>query len=113
MLYRRLNTRRTSIKGEEGKEGETIEAKVRRIVNNKEPIQDGAPLVYTERKDGVRPEYDIRTDRFEIAIDATDRMTRERLAKRDESLTIGEQAKEGMAKEGNGDSNEVAHKSGS
>ena len=24
-------------------------------------------ITYTEKKDGVRPEYDIRTDRFEIA----------------------------------------------
>ena len=32
-------------------EGESIEAKVCRIVNNGEPISDGAPLIYTERKD--------------------------------------------------------------
>ena len=42
-------------------EGETIETKVNRIVNNGEPIKDGAPIIYTERKDGVLPEYDIRT----------------------------------------------------
>ena len=49
-------------------EGESIEAKVCRIVNNGEPISDGAPLIYTERKDGVKEEYNIRTDRFDIAI---------------------------------------------
>lgn len=52
------------------KEGEWIEEKVRRVVENGEPIEDGAPIVYTERKDGVRPEYNIRTDRWEIAQDA-------------------------------------------
>ena len=31
-------------------EGETIETKVNRIVNNGEPIKDGAPIIYTERK---------------------------------------------------------------
>ena len=36
-------------------EGETIETKINRIVNNKEPIKDGAPLIYTERKEGIRP----------------------------------------------------------
>ena len=41
--------------------GESIETKVNRIVNNGEPITDGAPIIYTERKDGVLPEYDIRT----------------------------------------------------
>ena len=53
---------------------ETIEQKVRRIVNNKEPIKDGSPLIYQEKKDGVQPEFDIRTDRFEIAIDAMDKI---------------------------------------
>ena len=31
-------------------EGETIETKVERVVSNNEPITDGAPLLYTERK---------------------------------------------------------------
>ena len=54
----------------QAKEGEWIEEKVRRVVENGEPIEDGAPIVYTERKDGVRPEYNIRTDRWEIAQEA-------------------------------------------
>ena len=32
-----------------GSEGETIETKVARIVQNKEPITDGAPMIYTEK----------------------------------------------------------------
>ena len=43
-------------------EGETIENKVQRIVLNKEPIEDGAEIIYTEKKDGVLPQYNIRTD---------------------------------------------------
>ena len=31
-------------------EGELIETKVKRITVNEEPIKDGAPLVYTEKK---------------------------------------------------------------
>lgn len=54
----------------QAKEGEWIEEKVRRVVENGEPIEDGAPIVYTERKDGVKPEYNIRTDRWEIAQEA-------------------------------------------
>ena len=30
-------------------EGETIEMKVRRITESKEPITDGAPVIYTDR----------------------------------------------------------------
>lgn len=52
------------------KEGEYIEEKVRRITENGEPIGDGAPIIYTERKDGINPAYNIRTDRWEIAQDA-------------------------------------------
>lgn len=64
--------------------GETIEQKVRRIVSNKEPIKDGAPLIYTERKDGVNPDMDIRTDRWEHAIDAMDKVAKTHKAKREE-----------------------------
>ena len=35
-------------------EGEFIEEKVARVVENKEPIEDGAPIIYTERKDLTR-----------------------------------------------------------
>ena len=64
-------------------EGESIEAKVCRIVNNGEPISDGAPLIYTERKEGVKEEYNIRTDRFDIALKAMDYVTASNRAKRD------------------------------
>ena len=38
-------------------------------------MEDGVfPTIYTEKKDGVQPEYDIRTDRFEVAIDAIDKI---------------------------------------
>ena len=62
-------------------EGETIEQKINRVVNNKEPITDGAPIIYTERKAGVQPAYNIRTDRFEIAIEAMDKVAKTNLAK--------------------------------
>ena len=57
-------------------EGETIEKKVARITLTKEPITDTAPIIYTEKKDGVLPAYNIRTDRFDLAIDAYDKITR-------------------------------------
>lgn len=47
-------------------EGETIETKVRRITENKEPIKDAAPLVYTKKADGVLPQFNIRTDKWEL-----------------------------------------------
>lgn len=49
-------------------EAESLEKKLRRMKSNKEPIAKGEiAMVYTDRKDGVRPELDIRTDKWEIA----------------------------------------------
>lgn len=52
------------------------EVKLRRIINGESnDMEDGVfPTIYTEKKDGVQPEFDIRTDRFEVAIDAIDKI---------------------------------------
>lgn len=78
--YRKPQT--TTITKNTSYEGETIEHKMDRIKNNKEPITDGAPLIYTERKDGVNPNLDIRTDRWEHAIDAMDTLSKSNIARR-------------------------------
>ena len=96
-MYRQTKPRPTSLKVNKSYQGETIEQKVNRIVNNKEPITDGAPLIYTEKKDGVQPDYDIRTDRFEVAVEAMDKIAKSNAAKREHS--IGERAKKNMEKE--------------
>lgn len=66
---------------------ETLEQQVERMINNKEPLETGqAPLIYTERKEGVKAEMNIRTDRFEIAIEATNKIQRSYSARREERL---------------------------
>lgn len=55
-------------------EGENIITKISRILDENEPIEDGAPLIYTKKQDGVKPEYDIRTDKWDIAMKAMDRV---------------------------------------
>ena len=72
MKERRYKIRYLMEGNSQGSEGETIETKVARIVQNKEPITDGAPMLYTEKEQGVLPEYDIRTDKWEIAQNAMD-----------------------------------------
>lgn len=49
-------------------EGETIETRVMRIMEDKTPIADVAPIIYTEAKDGVNPMYDVRADKFDLAL---------------------------------------------
>lgn len=75
---------KTTIKTKKPIEGERIKQKVKRIMNNKEPITDGAPILYTERKEGVKPEYDVRTDRFELAVEGMGKVAKMNLAKREE-----------------------------
>lgn len=65
----------------EFQEGESIEQKVCRITENNEPITDGAPIIYTNREDGVLPAYNIRTDRWEVAQAAMDAVNQANLAK--------------------------------
>ena len=57
-------------------QAEPREVKLRKIISGESNnMEDGVfPTVYTEKKDGVLPEYDIRTDRFEVAIDAIDKI---------------------------------------
>lgn len=57
-------------------QAEPREVKLRKIINGETSnMEDGVfPTIYTEKKDGVQPEYDIRTDRFEVAIDAIDKI---------------------------------------
>ena len=65
-------------------EAESQIQRLRRIVENKEPIKDEAPTIYTPKSKGVMPEYDIRTDRFEIAREALEKAGRaeaQRIAK--------------------------------
>lgn len=65
----------------EFQEGESIEQKVCRITENNEPITDGAPIIYTNRDDGVLPAYNIRTDRWDVAQAAMDAVNQANLAK--------------------------------
>ena len=95
-MYNKNKAQKTTIKLNTSYIGETIEQKIRRIVNNKEPISDGAPLVYTDRRDGVNPGHDIRTDRFEIAVEAMDKVSKTYMARREERMkSIGDQANDG------------------
>lgn len=85
-MYKKNKRQQSQIKLNQSTEGETIETKVERIMTNSEPITDGAPIIFTERKDGVNPAYDVRTDRFEIAIEAMDKVSKTHLAKREAKI---------------------------
>lgn len=102
-MYKKQKIQPTRLNINKSYEGETLENKIERIMSNKEPIKDGAPRIYTERKDGVQPQYNIRTDRWEIAVETAGIVDKHFKAKREERL--GEKAKEGMKKENENEKN--------
>lgn len=79
MKYKGKNTTtKTSINTHKFlREGESIEQKMRRATMTQEPIEvDFTPEIYQERAAGVDPMCDIRTDKFQMAQDACDTMSR-------------------------------------
>jgi hypothetical protein len=76
MKYSKPTKNNGRLKSVEIYEGESIETKCARVLENGEPIGDTAPIIYTAKEDGVLPAYNIRTDRFDIAMDAYDKITR-------------------------------------
>ena len=83
--------------------GESIENKVRRITENNEPITDGAPIIYTNRDDGVLPAYNIRTDRWDVAQAAMDAVNQANLAKSKNYGKIEQQEKNALESKEIGD----------
>ena len=55
-------------------EGETLIKKIQRIMDENEPLKDGAPLIYTPKQAGVRADCNIRTDKWDIAMKAMNRV---------------------------------------
>lgn len=84
-------------------EGERLEIKIDRMTQNNEPIGDSAPLIYTPRKDGVIAAYDIRADKWDIALDAMGKVNRTRGqilelgGMREAKKSIEEEAKKAVA----------------
>lgn len=65
-------------------EGLSLEREIERAETSKQPIEATSPQIFTPKKDGVLPEYDIRTDRFEIAQRAMDKVAGSYRAQREE-----------------------------
>ena len=63
----KINTDFTKASEENSFIGESIEEKVRKVTADNTSIEAISPMIYTERKDGVLPEYNIRTDKWDIA----------------------------------------------
>lgn len=70
-------------------EGESIEKTISRAMSENQPIEGGSPLVYTDRKDGVLPEMDIRTDKWDVALNAMDKVNEAKRVEVSKKLSAG------------------------
>lgn len=93
-MKKRIIENKTGLDVNTSLQGETLEMKVERIVNNGEPIEDTAPMIYTERMSGVHPAHDVRTDRMEIAIEGMNNVSKTQIAKRVKLYAPTEESKE-------------------
>lgn len=78
------------LKRNESYEGRSIEYQLREMKNGTIIEFQNKPEYYTARKDGVVPETDVRTDKFEMMLGATDKLSRARIAKTNEFDKQGE-----------------------
>ena len=59
--------------------GETLIKKIQRILDENEPLTDGAPMIYTPKQAGVRDDCNVRTDKWALAMNAMDRVNNYKL----------------------------------
>ena len=104
-MYNTPEMPQTSLAVNASYEAETLETKIERMISNKEPLEGDhpAPIIFTERKDGVGAAYNIRTDRFELAIEAADKIAKSYSARREERNKLGEKKDETGAKKDGGE----------
>jgi len=60
-----------------------MERKMQRMMQQGADVNDVSELIFTERKEGVLPETDVRNEAWDLALEATDYATKDHLTKRD------------------------------
>ncbi|AXH74752.1 MAG: hypothetical protein [Microviridae sp.] len=107
MIYSIKARSKTRMQGRETYEGETLESKIARMLEDNDPITEISERIYGTREEGVIPSTNIRSDRWDAAVDAMDAANQSKIARREakrekaeKGNTMGDQAKDGMEKEG-------------
>ena len=98
-MYKKPIFRSTSIILNNSVEGESIETKIERMMQNKERPETTAPLIYTERSEGIGAAFNIRTDRWEIATEAKDKIHRSAIARRESKADMKVIKNDGLSAE--------------
>lgn len=89
-MYHKISPKRfrTTLLVNKSVAGKTIEKRIEKMMQQNQPIEAEVGLVYAEGEDtGIHPAYDIRTDRFELALKMKDTATKTDTAKAGGTLT--------------------------
>lgn len=68
---------RTNVSGTITEKGIWLSENIRNMMEAEEGINATIPVEYTRPQDGRQPQYDIRTDRFEVMQNGMDRATKQ------------------------------------
>ena len=82
-MYKKPIFKKSSIHRSKTEIGLPIQDKIKNVLEQNENLNE-APLIYTEKADGVMAGYNIRTDKWEIAVEAMDKINKIRTAKGEE-----------------------------
>lgn len=108
-MFRKPRYTKTLLSVNNSTDGQSIERMCEKVMSNGEPIENTAPMIYTPKKDGVLPEYNIRTDRWDVALKAMDSVTASHRAKRDAAMKKNEpKPEDNKAGDGDGDGDNKA-----
>lgn len=89
----------SDIETNNGYEGVSIELQTLKAATQNQPIDTSSPLLFTERKDGVLPETDIRTDKWDIACEKMDYVSKMNVLKRTQTLPKNDENNKQQTKE--------------
>ena len=92
MKYRKINYN-TCIEVNTSVQDERIEVVVKKAMTSNSPIGRVVTPAYTERKDGVLPQYNIRTDKWDLAQEAMGKVEKTYKTQRLERLEANKNGK--------------------
>lgn len=91
-LYNKTKFHSLKLKGNDYFEAKTLEQELEQALHEKRPIEKNAigSIFYTRKQHGVLPECDIRTDRFDLAQHAMEKLAENAKKARATKLQQGE-----------------------
>lgn len=84
-MYKNPKTRKSNINCNNSTVGQQLHTKIQDILENGDQNElKQKPIIYTEKSEGVKEGYNIRTDKWEIACETADKMHKIRAVKGEE-----------------------------